>query len=278
MCQREAKALPCYHTQGIIERLKNRRLYLQGVYSGQTLCISCMPLVLLLTSEDFQAYAQIKAYDVISSGNFKRHLSSSRDNGDKWAVLMYHRHNLVQGKVREIFSLVSQLTTPNSQTIQRVCRDVMSCAQPPIKVLTGHNVCCLTGVNTEHCIDLTRVGKNSKEVFVHPRFWHFFVMLWFCAKLEYVIRACTKQWLETTPVRPTPENYTRLCEEYTAQNMDFNENLFRLFTKGLDYVSLSLSVYRDKYALQPMLAPSDEYMAMADPCGDDGNNPREPRP
>jgi hypothetical protein len=53
--------------------------------------------------EDFHAYAQIKAFDVISSGHFKKHLSISRDNGDKWAVQMYSRHNLVQGKVRDIF-------------------------------------------------------------------------------------------------------------------------------------------------------------------------------
>ena len=210
--------------------------------------------------DDFHAYAQIKAFDVISAGHFKRHLSVSRDNGDKWAMQMYNRHNLVQSKVKEIFTLVGQLTTPNSQLIQRVCRDVMSCAQPPIKVLTGQNTCCLTQLNTEHCIDLTRAGKNSKEVFVHTRFWHFFVLLWFCAKLEYVIRACTKQWLETQPVKVSPSNYTRLCEEYTMQNTDLNEQLYRLFMKGAEYITLSLTTFRDKYALLPMLTPPDEFI------------------
>lgn len=214
----------------------------------------------MVTVDDFHAYAQIKAFDVISQGNFKRHLSSSRDNGDKWAVLMYNRHNVVQTKVREVFTLVGQLTTPNSQLIQRICKDVMSCAQPPIKVLTGSNICCLTQTHTEHCIDLTRMGKNSKEVLVHTRFWHFFVFLWFCAKLEYVIRACTKQWLETQPFKPTPRTYTELCEEYSVQNVCFNEKLFRLFLKGMDYISLSLSIFRDKYALLPVLTPPEEYI------------------
>lgn len=214
----------------------------------------------MVTVDDFHAYAQIKAYDVISAGNFKRHLSTSRDNGDKWAVQMYNRHNAVQAKVREVFTLVSQLTTPNSQLIQKICKDVMSCAQPPVKVLTGANVCCLTQTNTEHCIDLTRMGKNSKEVFVHTRFWHFFVFLWFCSKLEYVIRACTKQWLDTQPCKPNPGNYTELCEEYTVQNLDFNEKLFKLFVKGMDYISLSLSTYRDKYALLPVLTPPEDFI------------------
>jgi hypothetical protein len=219
----------------------------------------------MVTLDEFGAYAQIKAFDVISSGQFKRHLSQSRDNGDKWAVVMYSRQNAVQNKVKEVFSLVAQLTTPSSALIQRVCRDVMSCAQPPIRVLTGRNVCCLSGVSTDHCVDLTRVGKNSKEVLVHPRFWHFFVVLWFCAKLEYVIRACTKQWLELQGHTPVPANYTSLCEEFSHQNSELVERLFQLFTKGWDYISLSLSVYRDKYALQPVLVPSKEYLAETDP-------------
>jgi hypothetical protein len=214
----------------------------------------------MVTLEDFQAYTQIKAYDVISSGHFKRHLGACRENGDKWAVVMYNRQNKVVAKVREIVLLVGQLTTPRSQAVQRICKDVMACAQPPIKVLTGENVCSLTGVKTEHCIDLTRAGKNASEVFVHPRFWHFFVLLWFCAKLEYVIRACTKQWLELQADRPEPQNYTSMCEDYTLQNTEFCERLFRLFERGVEYTTLSLTRYRDKYAMQPMLtgAPNED--------------------
>jgi hypothetical protein len=176
---------------------------------------------------------------------------------------MYNRQNKVVARVREVFSLVAQLTTPRSQQIQKVCKDVMSCAQPPIKVLTGENVCSLTGVCAEHCIDLTRMGKNSKEVFVHPRFWHFFVLLWFCAKLEYVIRACTKQWLETRGIKPVPESYTKICEDYAVHNVEFNEKLFRLLERGLEYTTLSLSLYRDKYALQPVLSAPDDYFSRA---------------
>ena len=214
----------------------------------------------MLSSEDFHAYAQAKAFDVISSGHFKRHLGTCRENGDQWAVIMYNRQNKVAGKVREVFSLVAQLTTPRSQQIQRICKDVMSCAQPPIKVLTGENVCSLTGQSAEHCIDLTRVGKNSSEVFVHPRFWHFFVFLWFCAKLEYVVRACTKQWLEVRGVKPVPKNYTTVCEEYAVHNLVFNERLFLLLERALEYTTLSLSLYRDKYALQPVLTAPAEYL------------------
>lgn len=124
--------------------------------------------------------------------------------------------------------------------------------------MAGENTCSLTGVRTEHCIDLTRMGKNSKEVFVHPRFWHFFVLLWYCAKLEYVIRACTKQWLDAQKIRPEPRTYTAVCEEYTVQNEWFNERLFQLLERALEYTTISLTLYRDKYALVPVLDASHE--------------------
>lgn len=220
-----------------------------------------VPPYMMVSQEEFQSYTQIKAYDVISSGNFKRHLSQCRDNGDRWAVQMYSHQNAIQNQVKEVFLLVSQLTSPNSTLIQRVCKDVMSCAQPPIRVLTGRNVCCLSGVSTDHCIDLTRVGKNSKEILVHPRFWHFFVLLWFCAKLEYVIRACTKQWLDLNGVHPIPSNYTELCEEFSLQNHDLVNKLYELFVKGVEYISISLNTYKDKYALKPVLIPTKQYWA-----------------
>jgi hypothetical protein len=219
-----------------------------------------------LTYEDFRSYTQIKAYDVISSGNFKRHLSACRDNGDRWAIQMYNGQNAVQNKAKEISTLVTQLNTPNSQAVQRVCRDVMSCAQPPVKVLTGFNTCCLTGTSVEHCIDLTRAGKNTKEVFVHPRFRHFFMLLWYCAKLEYVIRACTKQWLDTQQgTASTQEKITNVCEEYSKQNEEFNHKLYQLFLKGLSYCTTSLMFYRDHSALRPVLVASKEYLEGRDP-------------
>lgn len=221
------------------------------------------------TNDDFRSYVQIKAYDVISSGHFKRHLSLCRDNGDKWAIQMYNGQNIVQNKIRDIFNLVGQLTSPQSIAVHKVCKDVMSCAQPPVKVLTGYNTCCLTGESVEHCIDLTRVGKNPKEVLVHPRFRHFFMLLWYCAKIEYVIRACTKQWLDTQERKPGPDNYTEMCEDYSAQTDGTHEQLYALFVKGVEYITASLQLYRDKCALCPALIASKEYLEQADESEDD---------
>jgi hypothetical protein len=45
-----------------------------------------------------------------------------------------------------------------------------------------------------------------------------------------------------------------LCEEYAVQNSEFCERLFQLFERGFEYTTLSLRIYRDKYAMQPILS------------------------
>ncbi len=61
-------------------------------------------------------------------------------------------------------------------------------------------------------------------------------------------------------LHPEPKNFTSVCEDYTLQNTEFSERLFRLFERGVEYTTLSLTLYRDKYAMQPMLSgvPDDE--------------------
>jgi hypothetical protein len=143
------------------------------------------PTRMSLSLSDFRGYVHFKAFDVISSGHFKRHLSQCRENGDEWAIQMYRQTVAVQARVRDLVTLVSQL--PAADPIHGICKEVMTCAHPPIKVLTGQNTCAITGRPAQHGVDLTRAAKNSKEVFVHPRFWFFFVMLWFVFRLIIII-------------------------------------------------------------------------------------------
>jgi hypothetical protein len=212
------------------------------------------------TLEDFLAYTHIKAFDVISNGHFRKHLSSCREKGDKWAIQMNSGLVTMQNTIHAISSLVAQLTIPKAGHVQRICKDVMSCAQPPVKVLTGFNVCSITGIVSEHCVDLSRPGKNPRETYVHPRFRHFFLFLWFCTKTEYIIRACAKQWLETYQIRPHTGNYTQTCEDYQFENNEKNEKLYQLFCSGKKYVVNSLEIFYQSCALHPALVPSEAYL------------------
>mmetsp|Transcript_58594 Transcript_58594/g.154860 ORF Transcript_58594/g.154860 Transcript_58594/m.154860 type:complete len:255 (+) Transcript_58594:2822-3586(+) len=208
----------------------------------------------------FEAYFKHTAYDFISSGQFKRHLGSARDGGEKWASVMYSRYNEVRQKIRDVGGVVSEMTNPLNRTIQGLCRDVMTCAQPPVRLQAGLGTCVITGETCEHCLDLTRPGKEGgRQVLVHNRFWYFFVFLWYCSKLEYIIRSCTRQWMTSSGVSVRSSNYMPLCEEFSRTSANDVELMHQLFNKGWGYVTESLQRHCDKYVSQAVLCPPPEF-------------------
>lgn len=213
-----------------------------------------------VTFEEFQAYYQIKACDVLTMGQYRKHMSQCRDSGDLWAVTLYNRHNVVQQKIRELNQLVSELTNPLSWKIQHFCRDVMACAQPPIRLQAGLGTCQITGVSCEHCLDLSKPGKDNKEVLVQNRFWYFFVFLWYCAKLEYIIRSCTKQWMAVNKAKMLTSEYDLECQAFMQSSDGEVRNMHELFCKAYAYVTDSLATHKSKYSIQAVLRPPDEYL------------------
>jgi hypothetical protein len=206
------------------------------------------------TQEEFNSFMHSKAFDVISSGNFKKHLAHSRDEGDKWAITMHQNQLKVQSAFRELHVQLNRMTCVRFLPFVQVCKDVMACAQPPIKVFSGSSKCFITGLNTDYSIDLTRNCKNSTKVLVHPRFWHFFIFLWVSSKIEYIIRACTKQWMEVTQFGDAV-GITERCETYLEDNRVFIDNVFNIYVKAFDYVTLSLKKYEEFYESKPVLQP-----------------------
>lgn len=208
----------------------------------------------MLTEEEFARFLHSKAYDVISNGNFRKHLMQCRDRGDVWAVQMTANQARVNQECRTVQSLVGGMLGTSDDSWALICKDVMSSAQPPTKVLAGYTTCFFTGERLDCCIDLTKNGKKSKEVHVHLRYWHFFIFLWFIAKLEYIIRACTKCWLERAR-DGEEQNYTYLCERFVEENREFTRNMYQVFLKAVDYVTQTVQLYKEEFQIQPVLKP-----------------------
>jgi len=208
----------------------------------------------MLTEDEFARFLHSKAYDVISNGNFRKHLMQCRDRGDVWALQMTANQARVNQECKAVQSLVSGMLNSPDNSWALICKDVMSSAQPPTKVLAGYTTCFFTGEKMDCCIDLTKNGKKSKEVHVHLRFWHFFIFLWFVAKLEYIVRACTKCWLEKSR-EPGEPNYTHLCERFVEDNREFTRNMYLVFLKSLDYVKKTVQLYKEEFQIQPVLKP-----------------------
>lgn len=213
-------------------------------------------------SEDFVGFMLSKAYDVLSEGHFKKHLIQCRDRGDAWAVRMHAQQTRIAQRCRKIQTRISSMhDTPQQAEWAGICRDVMASAQPPIRVFTGFSRCSLTGEALDYSIDLTRAGKNSKGVYVHLRFWHFFIFLWFTAKIEYIIRSCTKQWMEALQdPQASPKDFTGLCERFRGENEPLIQQMGALFQRAHDFVSVSVDLYQAQFDVQPVLRPPESFL------------------
>jgi hypothetical protein len=190
-----------------------------------------------ITAEDFRLFYLAKSYDVIGQGTFRRHLCKCKEAGDPWAVEMNQGVTKVHLAVRAVQMRVSQIPKPRNSMLQTLCRSVMVGAQPPIKMYAGYTTCCLSGVSCNTCIDLTRPSKNAEHIHIHARFSHFFLMLWYCSKLEYVVRSCAKAWLEKDG---RDGNFKDLCEAFT-QETDYLA-LNQIFLRSLGHVHKTLDV------------------------------------
>ena len=194
-----------------------------------------------LTPEDFRHFYLAKSYDVIGQGTFRRHLCKCKEAGDPWAVDMNLGVNRTHAAVRHVQSRVAQIPKPRNALLQSLCKDVMVGAQPPIRMYAGYTKCCLSGVSCNTCIDLTRPAKNADHVHIHARFSHFFLMLWYCSKLEYVVRSCAKAWLERQG-GGGGTNYKSLCETFAEETAPYCEQLHGIFAKCFDHVGRTLDV------------------------------------
>ena len=221
----------------------------------------------LIDEPSFVGFMLAKSYDVLSDGSFKRHLIQCRDRGDAWAVGMHAQLTRVAAACKRVQThITSMQDTPQHREWATICRDVMASAGPPVKVFTGRTQCHLTGTGLDHSLDLSKAGKNAKEIRVHLRFFYFFLYIWLISKIEYVIRSSVKSWLEPepahdppdTPASPANRDITGLCERFRVENEPLIGSFARLFVRAHAYVTASIDLYKQEFGIAPVLRPTPE--------------------
>ena len=80
---------------------------------------------------------------------------------------------------------------------------------------------------------------QSHDITVHPRFAHFFLMLWFVCKIEHVIRNSTRCWLDSILQLDETVSVSSLCNQFVLQK-GLIEKTHIAFLHGLSHVTLSL--------------------------------------
>jgi hypothetical protein len=201
------------------------------------------------TIEEFRGFFLAKAFDVIGNGAYRKHLARCKESGDPWAVLMGGHLQAVQSHVREVNVAVAAIP-PTSSHIGDICRDVMVSAQPPIRLHAGCATCAITGRRCMKCLDLSKTHKGHAHIYVDPRFCYFFMLLWYCNKLEYIVRSFTRTWLDS---RRDTETFKGLCTAMQNELEPRIVSMHRLFVLAKDHVLLTLSRYATSQKHLPIL-------------------------
>lgn len=206
---------------------------------------------------DFVSFFEYRTYDVLSNGQYKRKITQSKENGDFWAIDMHNKQNKIQQIIKQIGNKLHSIGK-NNMTI--ACKNITNCAQPPVRICLGFSKCFITGIESDKCLNLSKSGKKSQEIHIHPKFAYFFIFLWYICKLEYVIRACAKHWMDT---RHMKKNEVSLDESvfqvYMQENEDLCKQLYIVFQKAQEYVQKSLDLYQQEFAVKPILQPPNSF-------------------
>ena len=201
------------------------------------------------TLDEFRGFFLVKAFDVVGNGTYRKHLARCKDAGDPWAVAMGAHLQAVQSHVRDVHASIAAIP-PSANRLGDICRDVMMSAQPPIRLHAGCATCTITGRRCMKCLDLSKTHKGHSHVYVDPRFCYFFMLLWFCNKLEYIVRSFTRTWLDS---RLDSETFKSLCCSLQQDLEPSIQKMHMLFVIAKNHVVETLSRYSESLKHQPIL-------------------------
>lgn len=197
----------------------------------------------------FESFFLFKCYDVISNGQFKKHLLRSKDTGESWAVKMASEVQLVQACINKVQAAVASMPHVGNK-LHDICRVVMNSAQPPVKLYLGVCNCGITNSVCTQSLDLSKTARSTKPIRVSLKFCHFFMMLWLCNKIEYVVRSVCRGWMDG---RESTETYKELCEAIKGEQSEFIRNMHKLFSAAYSHVTQTLENYCNENTTAPVL-------------------------
>lgn len=192
-----------------------------------------------VTLDEFKNFFLAKAFDVVGNGSFRKHLARCKDVGDMWAVDMAASIQIMQSQIKEIVGAIQSMPqTPNK--FHEICKDVMMSAQPPTKLHAGCVTCSITEKACIKCLDLSKTHKNNTNVFVDARFCYFFMLLWYCNKIEYIVRSFTRTWLDS---KNEEQTYQELCKSLPVELESSISRMHQLFVIAKRHIITTLEKY-----------------------------------
>lgn len=196
-----------------------------------------------LAADRLRNFVLFKAYDVIGTGGYRRFVLKNKNNGERWATLLYNDTQYVSRSVRSTLLLVNRLQyTASCVKLHKLCQRVINDLNPPTISAHGWCICALTGMRTENTTQLGRSNKGD-ACHVHRKFFKFFCMLWFVARIELCVKYFTIQWLQKHN-GSDEQNIQSLCEKLQADT-EYVQSFCDKFSHAVTHVSKSVLSHID---------------------------------
>jgi hypothetical protein len=152
-------------------------------------------------------FVMLKAFDVVSSGQYRKFVLRKKDLCEQWAMTMHDNYHCLTQEVRNLSKYVTLARSQGHIDIALVCSKLSNCTECPHTHDSGWNTCTITKVQ---CVGGVRVNSANEAtaIFVHPRFLRFCLSFWYTSRFDHVLR------------RVIRGKYTKvLCDEHSLSEI-----------------------------------------------------------
>lgn len=194
-----------------------------------------------LQISNIKNFVYYKGWDIISDLEYKKYVSKSRESSEPWAHALHKDIQVVTAQIKNITNQILHLKEIGKERLFLVCEHVMTHVNPPCKTRKYWNVCIISGIHNNQCIDLSVNTRGDMLMTVHVKFSHFLSMLWLVTRFDHICKVLARKWLHSQTDVDTVDMKT-LCDRYKKNN-DFVEPLCRAFLYATQHVAKSLQQY-----------------------------------
>jgi hypothetical protein len=210
-----------------------------------------------------RCFLTLRAYDIISNGQYKKHVVQNKENCENWAVDLYAQYQQTLSCLRNVAQVQTQIRACGYDRLATLCGIVTECSEYPFTINNDWSICYLTGVRCKYSLQVkrnqlmytsTKRAKLSTSIHmsamhpnmaidtidIHSKFRQFLVSYWFLSRFETVIKVMIRQWINQIQDIDC-NDYSLLCRKF-SDDITFQSNVENLFFNSWVHVQKSVSM------------------------------------
>jgi hypothetical protein len=210
-----------------------------------------------------RCFLTLRAYDIISNGQYKKHVVQNKENYENWAIELYAQYQQTLSCLRNVTQIQTQIRACGYDRLATLCNIITECSEYPFTINSEWSICYLTGVRCKHSLQVKRnqimftstkrarlstsiqmstmhPTRSSDTIDIHSKFRQFLVSYWLLSRFDTVIKVIIRQWINRSDDTDTA-NFSVLCRKFSS-DITFLESIENLFFHSWVHVQKSVSM------------------------------------